>query len=79
MIKFILIMFICSNIPGNSCKLMTTPIQEFDTYRECAIYGYEYSFNLLKILIRNRLMNIKCILRLIVKKVKAFDIVAKMW
>ena len=48
MIKFILIMFICSNIPGNSCKLMTTPIQEFDTYRECAIYGYEYSFNLLK-------------------------------
>ena len=41
-------MFICSNIPGNSCKLMTTPIQEFDTYRECAIYGYEYSFNLLK-------------------------------
>ena len=48
MIKFILIMFICSNIPGNSCKLMTTPIQEFDTYRECAIYGCEYSFNLLK-------------------------------
>ena len=41
-------MFICSNISGNSCKLMTTPIQEFDTYRECAIYGYEYSFNLLK-------------------------------
>ena len=48
MIKFILIMFICSNVSGNSCKLMTTPIQEFDTYRECAIYGYEYSFNLLK-------------------------------
>ena len=41
-------MFICSNIPGNSCKLMTTPIQEFDTYRECAIYGYEYSLNMLK-------------------------------
>ena len=48
MIKFILIMFICSNIPGNSCKLMTTPIQEFNTYSECAIYGYEYSFNMLK-------------------------------
>ena len=48
MFKFILIMFICSNIPGNTCKLMPTPIQNFDTYSECAIYGYEYSFNMLK-------------------------------
>jgi len=48
MIKFILIMFICSNIPGNSCKPIPTSIQYFDTYRECAIYGYEYSFNMLK-------------------------------
>ena len=48
MFKFILIMFICSNIPGNSCKFISTPIQSFETYRECAIYGYEYSFNMLK-------------------------------
>ena len=48
MTKFILIMFICSNIPGNSCKLIPAPIQYFDTYRECAVYGYEYSFNMLK-------------------------------
>jgi len=48
MFKFILIMFICSNIPGNQCKLMPTPIQNFETYRECAIYGYKYSFNMLK-------------------------------
>ena len=48
MVKFILIMFICSNIPGNQCKLMPTPIQNFETYRECAIYGYKYSFNMLK-------------------------------
>ena len=48
MAKFILIMFICSNIPGNSCKLIPIPIQNFETYRECAIYGYEYSFNMLK-------------------------------
>ena len=41
-------MFICSNIPGNSCKLISTPIQNFETYRECAIYGYKYSFNMLK-------------------------------
>mgnify|MGYP001232344247 FL=1 len=48
MIKFILIMFICSNITGNQCKRMPTSIQYFDTYRECAIYGYEYSLNMLK-------------------------------
>ena len=48
MAKFILIMFICSNIPGNQCKLMPTPIQNFKTYRECAIYGYKYSFNMLR-------------------------------
>ena len=48
MAKFILIMFICSNIPGNQCKPIPTPIQNFDTYRECALYGYEYSFNTLK-------------------------------
>ena len=48
MTKFILIMFICSNIPGNTCKLMPTPIQNFDTYSDCAIYGYEYSLNMLK-------------------------------
>ena len=41
-------MFICSNVPGNYCKLIPTPIQEFDTYSECVLYGYEYSFNMLK-------------------------------
>jgi len=41
-------MFICSNIPGNSCKQIPTPMKEFHTYRACAIYGYEYSLNTLK-------------------------------
>ena len=48
MAKFILIMFICSNVAGNECKLIPTPVNEFDTYHECAIYGYEYSTELLK-------------------------------
>ena len=48
MVKFILIMFICSNISGNSCRLIPTPIQDFETHRECTIYGYEYSLNMLK-------------------------------
>jgi len=48
MVKFVLIMFICSSVPGNECKLMSTPVDQFDTYHECAIYGYEYSTQLLK-------------------------------
>ena len=49
MTKFILIMFICSGIPGNECKLMPVPVSQFDdTYHECAYYGYDYSSILLK-------------------------------
>ena len=48
MTKFILIMFICSGIPGNNCKLMPTTVSQFDTYHECAYYGYDYSSILLK-------------------------------
>ena len=48
MTKFILIMFICSGIPGNNCKLMPTPVSQFDTYHECAYYGYDYSSELIK-------------------------------
>ena len=48
MVKFILIMYICSTVPGNDCKLMPTPISEFDTYHECDYFGYDYSIILLK-------------------------------
>ena len=48
MTKFILLMVICSGIPGNSCKPILTPITEFDTYHECIYFGYDYSSILLK-------------------------------
>ena len=48
MTKFILIMFLCSNIAGNECKLITTPVDQFNTYHECAYFGYDYSSTLLK-------------------------------
>ena len=48
MIKFILIMFICSNIPGNDFKSLPVPVNEFNSYHECAYYGYDYSGTLLK-------------------------------
>ena len=48
MTKFILLMLVCSNIPGNDCKPISTPITEFNTYHECTYYGYDYSGSLLR-------------------------------
>tara|TARA_R100001244_G_scaffold102579_1_gene76432 strand:+ start:350 stop:574 length:225 start_codon:yes stop_codon:yes gene_type:complete len=48
MAKFILIMFLCSSIPGNRCRSIPTPIQSFESYRDCAVFGYEYSTEMLK-------------------------------
>ena len=41
-------MLVCSNIPGNDCKPIPTPIKEFNTYHECIYYAYDYSGALLK-------------------------------
>ena len=48
MTKYILIMIICSSIPGNECKPIPVPISEFQEYHECIIYGYDYSGELLR-------------------------------
>ena len=48
MTKFILLMIMCSGIPGNECKHIPTHINEFDKYHQCIIYGYDYSSELLK-------------------------------
>jgi len=47
MTKYILIMLICSHVPGNNCRPIPSPIEEFNSYHECAIYGYSYSATLL--------------------------------
>ena len=41
-------MVVCSGIPGNDCKPISTPITEFNTYHECIYYAYDYSGALLK-------------------------------
>ena len=41
-------MIMCSGIPGNDCKPIPTPINEFDKYHKCIIYDYDYSSELLK-------------------------------
>ena len=48
MTKFVLLMLVCSGIPGNDCKPIPTPITEFNTYHECIYFGYDYSSILLK-------------------------------
>ena len=48
MTKFILLMLVCSQHPGNYFKHITPPIVEFGTYHECAYFGYDYSSTLLK-------------------------------
>ena len=48
MTKFVLLMLVCSGIPGNDCKSIPTPITEFDTYHKCIYFGYDYSSILLK-------------------------------
>tara|TARA_R110002020_G_scaffold22683_1_gene76367 strand:+ start:709 stop:927 length:219 start_codon:yes stop_codon:yes gene_type:complete len=48
MTKFILLMLICSNIPGNDCKPISTPIKQFNNYHECIYHGYDYSSSFLR-------------------------------
>ena len=35
MVKYILMMVMCSGIPGNECKPISTPEYEFKKYHEC--------------------------------------------
>lgn len=42
--KYLLLMFLCSTIDGNSCKQLKPKITQFKDHRECAIYGYNYSY-----------------------------------
>jgi hypothetical protein len=47
MTKFVLIMLLCSNVPGNQCKPFEPEINSFNTYHECARYGYSHSSELM--------------------------------
>jgi len=45
--KYVIIMFLCSNIAGNDCKPFEPEYTEFKNYPECARYGYEYAGELM--------------------------------
>jgi len=47
MTKFILIMFLCSYIPGNECKQFEPEYNDFKNYHECARHGYNSATDLM--------------------------------
>ena len=46
--KFILIMYLCSAIEGNDCKLIATEQSEFIDMYNCTVHGYQHSTDLIK-------------------------------
>ena len=47
MTKFVLIMFLCSYIPGNECKQFEPEYNDFKDYHECARHGYDSAADLM--------------------------------
>ena len=47
MVKFVLLMVLCSEIASNDCKVIPTPTILFDDYSSCIVYGYDYSHQLM--------------------------------
>ena len=47
MVKTVLLMVLCSELAGNSCKVIPTPQILFDDYSSCIVYGYNYSHTLM--------------------------------
>ncbi len=45
--KFVLIMMLCSNVPGNTCKFFEPKYNKFNTYHECARQGYNSAADLM--------------------------------
>jgi len=51
-IKVVLVMLMCSTTPGNECKVIPTPVEEFPDIFECTRYGYIYSNDIMNTLSR---------------------------
>ena len=46
MIKFVLFMWLCSGV-AQDCRRIVTPYMTFDSYRECSIFGYQHTVDIL--------------------------------
>ena len=47
MIKFTLFMWLCSGV-AQDCQRIIVPYTTFDSYRECSIYGYQHTVDILQ-------------------------------
>ena len=47
MVKFVLLMVLCSEMAMHDCKVIPTPQILFDDYSSCIVYGYEYSYKMM--------------------------------
>ncbi len=47
MTKFVLILWLCSSVPGNECVKMPTPQFVFNDMYDCTVYGYAHSEELM--------------------------------
>ena len=45
--KFFLIMYICSVVDGNQCKVIQPKITEFKDHYSCAVHGYKASHDII--------------------------------
>ena len=45
--KYVIIMFLCSNIAGNECKQFEPEYNDFKDYHECARHGYDSAADLM--------------------------------
>ena len=46
MTKFILFMWLCSSV-ATDCQRIITPYTTFNSYRDCAIFGYQHTVDIL--------------------------------
>ena len=46
MTKFILFMWLCSGM-AQDCQRIVTPYITFDSYRDCSLYGYQHTVDIL--------------------------------
>lgn len=41
-------MYLCSTVEGNGCKILQTKLTNFNSFHDCAIYGYTISLDFMK-------------------------------
>ena len=67
MVKFILVIWLCSAV-AQDCKPILTPVADFDSYKNCVIYGYQHTIDILKAMPEEEIDRWKIFTRFICKE-----------